>query len=160
MARSVRILKATVAHAEALAPLMRPEDAAEVWASGGYPPLDVLLEALNFSDVAYTLFLDGEVAAMWGVGPAMKPTLLAGRWLGVPWLLTGRAVTKHPGAFLRACRACLPLLLQRYPVLVQWVDARYVAAVRWVRWLGFEVGEPVPFGVSGLPFHPVRIRRS
>jgi hypothetical protein len=42
-------------------------------------------------------------------------------------------------------------------VLENFIDARYEAAVRWAKWLGFDVGAPVPYGPAGMPFHPARL---
>lgn len=157
MAAEVSIVRATREHAIALAPTMRKADAAEVWASGRYSPQEALLESLRASAEAYTLLIDGEPAVMWGVVPLPTRTLLAPP-AGAVWLLGGEAVTRHKRLFLRLSRVGLARLLERYPVLVNAVDARYVQAVRWLRWLGFTVGEAQPFGVAGLPFHPISIR--
>lgn len=151
---------ATEAHARALAPLMRPEDAAEVKASGGYEPLAALLDAVSMSERPLALLFDGEVAAIWGVVPLPAPTFLGESRTAVVWLLTGAAVERHPLAFLKLCRPALRMLLDRYPTLINAIDERYTVAVRWAKWLGFDVWPALPFGVDGLPFHFITISRS
>jgi len=49
--------------------------------------------------------------------------------------------------------------LAGYSHLENWVDARNTKAINWLRWLGFTVHDPVPFGVAGLPFHRFDMRR-
>jgi hypothetical protein len=73
------------------------------------------------------------------------------------WFITGQKFIERPRAFARPARAVMAQLLERYPILVNYIDARYEAAVRWAKWLGFRVGEPVPYGPAGMPFHPARL---
>lgn len=154
MAADVQVVPATPAHAEALAPLMRAEDAAELAASLGVGPLQGLLASLDASCAARAVLFDGEVAALCGVAD----TDVQG--VGCVWALTGRAVERHPRAFVRLSRAAVAEYLTRYEVLFNFIDARYGRALRWVRALGFTVQEAQPYGAAGLPFHPVVLRRA
>lgn len=72
--------------------------------------------------------------------------------VGVPWMVTTEHIADDPRGFLRASKAVLAEILQRHQVLVNYVDARNVAAIRWLAWLGFEIGDPVPYGLHRLPF--------
>lgn len=153
-----RLLPATREHARELAPRMRAADAAEVLASGGYTPIEALVGALDLSERAWTLELGGEVAALFGVVP-LRGTVLGPVQAGVIWALTGTTVERHRKSFARVSRDVLPALLEEYPALVNYVDDRYAAALRWAAWLGFDVGPPEPFGLHGLPFRRIVIRR-
>lgn len=148
----VRIFPASTADAEALAPLLRPEDAYEAWALEGAEPVDALMRSLRESSKAWAATVDGEPAALWGVVPV---GLLTGT--GIAWMLTGRAVEKAKWTFLRECRDRLVEIQREYPVLINVVHARYVRAVRWAMWLGFDVSRPFVYGPAGEPF--VRIER-
>lgn len=154
MGTELVIVKSRLRHAAALAPLMRAEDTAEVLASGGFSPFQALRSSMRHSKVCRTALVAGEVAAIFGAMADPEPGV------GIVWMLTGQAVTKHPRAFLRACRPALAELHKDFPILWNAIDARYEAAIRWARWLGGEVLQPTPFGVSGLPFCPVFFRRS
>lgn len=158
MGPTVDIVPARADHAEQLAPLMRDADVAEIYASGGVSPLIALLSSLASSEVAYALLFDKEVAAMFGVVPA-GGTLLTPTDSGVAWALTGRAVAKHPKAYLRASRSVLPALLKVRPLLFNIVDARYTGALRWAEWLGFDVRDALLLGPYAMPFHPI-VRRA
>ncbi len=155
MVTEATVVPATRELAELLAPLMRAEDVAELRA-GGLTPLEGLLQSIEGSDVAQAVMVGGQVGAMFGVGP------LAGvnERVGQVWFLTGRLMSKHPAAFVRLARPAIASMLELYPVLFNVIDARYAAAVRWVKWLGFEVGEPQPFGPAGVLFVPARLRRA
>lgn len=152
MSARVAILPATLAHAQALGPLLRDGDREEGLALG-LDPAAAVVESLGLSEVAYALVFDGEVAAVCGVVPTRKPGT------GQVWIVTGRAVDRHPKAYLRATREVLGMLLERYEELGNLIDSRYLGAVRWARWLGVEVHEPVPAGPYGIPFHPFVVRR-
>ena len=76
---------------------------------------------------------------------------------GVPWLLTAEELGSHPRVFLRGCRAFIAEVRPMYRSLASFVDERHVVAVRWLRWLGFEILPARPFGADQLPFHPFRM---
>jgi hypothetical protein len=149
----VEITVPTPEHVVALAETMRPEDAAEVRASGGYSPVRALWESLVLSTEAYALLFDHQVAAIWGVVQTQP------RREGVAWMMSGRVVLAHRREFLRLSKVVLRDLLQRYPVLWNFIDARYEAALRWAQWLGGELRAAVPHGLEQRPFHPVVFRR-
>lgn len=149
-----RIEIATKEHALALAPLMRPEDAAEVRAYAGWTPLEALINSLEESAYARTLFLADEIAAMWGIAYFGEQTEVA-----VGWALTGRVAARYPKTFFATCKAELERMLKICPALINGIDARYTTSVGWADRLGFKVLDPIPFGVEGRPFHPVRIDR-
>lgn len=153
----VEIVPARAAHAEALAPRMRHAEVLEVRASGGFEPLQALLEALQHSERAFAGLIDGEVACMWGV-EHLRYSAVSGR-VGAVWLLTSPIIERYPKVFWRGCRRELAALFESYDLLVNAIDARHVQAVRWARRLGFPLEEPRSFGVEGRLFHWFRVRR-
>lgn len=159
MGVSVTFEPATVAHAEALAPLMRAEDLAECQALGYPTAHEALLVSLKNADIARAMLFDGEVAALFGLA-VRRSTVLGSSDVGLVWLLSGRAVARHPSAFLRHSRPVLAALLQHCATLGNCIDARYTGALRWAMWLGFDIGRPVALGPAGMPFCPVTITRA
>jgi hypothetical protein len=159
LAGSLTFVPAHEGHAQSLALTMRPEDVEEVGASGYDSPLQALLVALEVSDRSWAVLADGEVAAMFGIATAADTVLGSGH-IGQVWFLTGSGFLRHKRAFVRVARAVVRQLLEECGILYQYVDARYAAALRWVKWLGFAVGPPVAHGPHGLPFCPAVIRRT
>jgi hypothetical protein len=143
-------------HLEQLAPRLRQLDYQELEAARGFDmqPLEVLLDAWRISAVTYAAELAGQAIACWGVHPV---SVMGG--IGVPWLLTSDEITRRPLAAATLARPALGVLLDVYPRLIQWVDARHEPALRFVRWLGFHVEDAQPYGPYGMPFHPVAIGR-
>ncbi|MBX3503328.1 MAG: hypothetical protein KF889_28120 [Alphaproteobacteria bacterium] len=128
---------------------MRAADIREIEAAIGVAPLPALLLSLARSTEAWAGTVDGEVACVFGVGPL---SLLGGE--GCPWLLGSDLVERNAVAFARRNRAMVARWLRTYRVLRNHVDARNSQAIRWLRWLGFTIGPPAPYGVARLPFHP------
>lgn len=138
---------------EALAASMRPEDAAEVLASGGHSPLEALRVSVEASSEVWAWEVGGEVAAIFGVVPLEQSALLSPR-SAIVWALTGSAVTRNRKAFVRASRAIVAALLFRWDALFNAVDQRYTGAIRWLESMGATFAPPRPFGAQGLPFVP------
>jgi hypothetical protein len=145
---------ATDADAVVMAPRLRPDDVAEIYAASGRVPEVSLVDGINRSTEAWTGLVDDDVACMWGVGPL---NLLAGR--GCPWLLGTHLVEAHAGAFLRCSRLCLRQMFTTYESLENFVDARNRLSIRWLRWLGFTIAPAQPHGFLRLPFHHFSMRR-
>lgn len=145
----IRLVVARADHIPLIAARMRPEDRAEIAASGGYRPEEALRDSLAGSEFARTAFVDGEPLAMFGVWAKGE--------MAIPWLLTTDAVCRYPLSFWKASKAIVRELREAYPVLAQFIDVRHVSALSWARRLGFTVGEPRPFGVEGRRFCPITV---
>ncbi len=89
---------------------------------------------------AGTAFVDGEIAAMWGLCADMLSDC------GEPWLVTTNAVEAIPVTFVREGRRQVARMLAVKPRLENMVAARYQRAVRFLEVLGFVVDPPRPFG--------------
>jgi len=133
---------------------MRPEERAELTAAA-LEPLEAVLQSMRKSDASWAAIVAGEVGAMFGVGQ------LAGtsERVGQVWFLTATPFIKHPRAYMAVAREAVSSMLELYPVLFNIIDSRYAAAVRWAKWIGFDVGAAQPFGPAGVPFVPARLRR-
>lgn len=163
----VTIEKATPLHALQYAHLLRDADRAEIEATfgAGLTVEYVLQQGIDASLECFSVRLGGELACLWGV------SMLRQNVEGFPvnynpyaeaacgWLLTTAAVERHKKTFWLACAAVIPPLLDKYPVLVNWIDVRHVQALRWARRLGFHVEPPAPHGVAGLPFHRFELKK-
>lgn len=150
----IEILPATPDHAVDLAPRLRPRDIAEIEASSGRPALDVLAESINRALWSEALIVDGCVEALGGLG-----TLSMMFGPGVPWLVGSNRMNERKRWFLMQSRRQVDRMLASYDQLVNFVDARNGPAILFLRWLGFTLDEPVPWGHAGLPFHRFHMER-
>jgi hypothetical protein len=139
----IAMLPATGKDAHELAPLLRADDRAEVLALLGpvHPvegPADGLLQGVTTAHEAWTARDGaGRIICMAGVSPL---SLIGST--GIPWLLGSDLVRTHRRAFMVESRRLVARWLTRFDALRNVVDARYGAAIRWLGWLGFEIGPP------------------
>lgn len=132
----ITMLPATEDDARELASVLRIEDRLEVEALG-FDAFEGLFQSLIGAQEAWTYRADGQIVCMAGVTSCS----LIGR-RGVPWLLGSVLVGQHRRSFLVETRRMVTHWLTLFDVLSNVVDVRYEAAIRWLRWLGFEIGPP------------------
>ncbi len=150
------IVPAHIDHVDYIARNMSDADRAEVAASVGISPREALVQSLEASVLAWTGMVgDSRPVCMYGVSPI---DILGG--VGSPWLLGTGDLPRHAKTFLKFNREYIPKMLEVFPVLVNWVDARHVAAIRWLNRLGFQFDvEPVAYGPWGMPFYRFEMER-
>lgn len=127
---------------------LRPRDYDEVEAATG-DVIGTLLLCQPMSDDPITLRdRNGELVAVYGVSPVslMSDT-------GALWLLGTPRMERNAKAVFRDAQRYIAFVRERYPRIVNYVDARNGPSIRWLRRLGFTIDPPAPYGVAGLPFH-------
>jgi hypothetical protein len=154
-----QLVDATEVHALAFAPLLRPEELAELEASGVVDPLEMLVHGVRTSDLCLAAIHDGKVGAMIGVSSA-DPSILGRGRVGQMWFLTGTPFLSTPRPFLRVARRAVARMLELYPMVWNLIDARYEGALRLARSMGAELSSPVAYGPHGMNFVPFHIWRS
>lgn len=134
---------------DALVLPLRRADRDEIEALTGRNPRAVLVESVEASAKAWAGLADGTLVCLFGVVPKSLVGIT-----GIPWLLGSDDVCAYSRQFLRRNRAYVDVMLADFPYLINVVDARNAVSIRWLKWLGFRFGQPVPMGVRGLPFIP------
>ena len=137
-----------------LAENMRDLDRQEVYAATGATPLEALTHCMERKREAFTATADGVPFCMFGV------TDLTSMGGGTPWLLTSQDILKHRRQLIKFSAPVAHYWRDNmYDYLINFVDARHLPALRWASHIGFEVREAKPYGVFGLPFHPIVMQR-
>jgi hypothetical protein len=103
--------------------------------------------SIDNSSEAFVAVIDDEVVAAFGVVPSGTPGL------GKPWMVGTSNIDHHAIAFLRLSKQVLTNIMLRWPRLENWADARNVRGLRWLRFMGFTIHDPILLGEKGLPFH-------
>jgi hypothetical protein len=134
-------------HASHIAPRLRGADVQEVAAYAGVAPLRALCLSMRASSLAVTAVWDGEPVGMFGVVPVSTVD-----GIGAPWMLGTPRVDRLAREWLIEAPQWLTMLGDGYFVLRNWVDARNVRSIAWLRRMGFSVAKPEPYGAAGLPF--------
>lgn len=91
---------------------------------------------------------DGTPVSLVGVAPV---SLIGG--IGSPWLLGTDRVREFSGALIRYGYEYIQAMTAQYPQLINYVDARNTASIRWLKRLGFTIHDPAPVGHQNMPFH-------
>ena len=139
----VRIEQATVDHVLKLVP--RQADIDEVYAACGLTANDALLSSINLDGEHFAGFVDDELVCIFGVGGLYG--------VGIPYMIGTDNLMRHRKSFLVYSRGFIDKMKRRYSYMTNFVDARNVASIAWLKWLGFSIDYAVPFGFLGLPFH-------
>lgn len=151
------ILSIRSAHPDDCAPIaacMRADDRREV-AVLGQTPYEALHESLTESSITYTVLTDGEPAAMFG----LMPLSVIGNHACI-WLLTSDLVDSIASiTFVRMSRHIISQFLDLYPVLENWVDARYMQAIKWLTLCGAHFDASREIGPERITFRHFAIRR-
>lgn len=146
-----RIEPADDAHISFIADNMREADQREIWASSRHTPDVALRKSLELSALAWTCFVDGTPAFMWGV--AGQGGILSEA--GAPWLLGTDAIYKVSREFLRQSRAYVDRMQALFPRLENHVHAGNALSIRWLTWCGFTLDE-APVRINGEEFFMFR----
>lgn len=153
MAGEIRVVPIRALDMREVARRMRRADREEVWKASGMTPAEALIFSLRKSSAAWTVLIDGRAEAIFGVGAI---NILAG--VGAPWLLGTDAIERNAAGFLRGSVEWRDQLLRHYPILRNLVDVDNSVSLRWLRWLGFSIFDPI--SLRGHEFRPFELRSS
>lgn len=138
-------------HVGELSSELRVKDRMEILGLG-FGVKKALWRAYKSSVFCRTAFVDGEIAAMWGLCLNWRPGLSLLGNLGVPWLHTSVKVEEMPVAFVKAAKREVAAMKALRPQLENFVLADYAEAVKLLKILGFSIDDPAPVGVNGVHY--------
>jgi len=120
-------------------------DRAEMAASGLQDPPEVFADAARDAAVSYAVYLAGEPVAVCGcsAGP---------NGVGIPWMITTDKAAQAGPAGAVLSRRVVGEMQEHFAVLSNWVHCEHRRAIRWLKWLGFNV-RPEAVGPNGA-FRP------
>jgi len=141
------IREAEIADIYRLARNLRDGDRLEV-TSLGTTPAEALRKSFKHAIFRRTALIEGQIAAVWGLGGSMLGDT------GYPWLLTAPIIETLPLSFVREARGQVWDMMSRKRRLEGLVAADYRCACRFLQVLGFTLDEPQP-----MPPHKVKFRK-
>lgn len=127
-----------------LAENIREDDRLEIWHCARTTPLQAFQNGYEVSDNPLTVVWGEKPVAMFGVTGA--------NGVGVPWMLATDDLKRIRKSFLRECRSYAMELHNEYPLLVNHVWAKNTVHIQWLRWLGFILSTPEPYGPDNEMF--------
>lgn len=145
------MIPATHEHLYELAAFMRQADRDECIAQTGLHPSIALGMSVGGSEKSWAGLVGHDLLCIWGVSESDDDEKV-----GNPWMLATDLLVTHQRRFLKQCRGAVEEMQDMFPILENHVDARNTTAIRWLRWLGFDILEAEPHGPYKMPFHPFR----
>lgn len=133
---------------------LRESDIQEMQASHNIFPGEALSQGFYDSIICLTVVNNYVPVAMFGINAKSFFSQDA-----VIWLLATPGLEKIQIRFLRHCKEFVNLMLSYYPMLYNFVDTRSTKTILWLKFLGAEIEEPVPYGFAQLPFHRFSFKR-
>jgi hypothetical protein len=143
----VIVKKTTIEDVEVLIERIRLADKREIECATGLPHYESIIKACETCDEVWSAFVDGDLIAVFGMNVISYVTGSA-----IPWFISTHEIEKHQIVFLKFCRPVFKKMCSNLNSLVNYVDDRNDLAKNWLKWLGFKLHDPVPFGVEMMPF--------
>ena len=138
----------TAEDVEYLADNLRQQDRDEVLAWSGRSNIAAILhESITMSPLCVAVEKYGRLLC---IGGAARRSLLSS--VGTPWMLGTDELSNEGRLFVAHGRRCINELLTVFDGLENYVDARNLKSIVWLRRMGFAVHDPLPYGYAGLPF--------
>lgn len=142
---NVKMRRATVDDCKSLAPRLRAEDVAEAYAASGLPASYAMMFGLRADTMVACI--DGQPEMIFGC--------YGDGFTGTPWMLASPLpfTPLWSRVFLRSSKETVDHWQARFPLLANYVDARNVTHIKWLRRLGFNfIRRDETYGVAGIPF--------
>lgn len=154
MSVEIKFVKPTIELVEAIAEDMRQADADEIWSSDNYTPLEALMQGWKISDRVTIVTVNNEPCVMFGL---VICDILTGT--GNLWMLGTNNSLNYKRQFLIRTPMVIDEMLKICPKLFNYVHVENKISIRWLKWLGFNLDEPIVYGVEKELFHKFHIER-
>lgn len=127
----------------AIAAVVRAQDADECMAACGLDVRTALEMAHPMTEKMWAGEVDGQIVVLAGVSSSQeRPDI------GVPWMMSSPVMDEVAIPFLKENRWVVDEMKEEHLLLTNFVDARNVKAIRWLKWLGFRI---LPAETHGAP---------
>lgn len=154
MTLEVSIEPTVLADLDELSANMRDIDIKECKLMHNAPPILALKHSFAASHEVLTGRVNGELVTVFGI--ARVSVLNAD---GIPWMLGTDLIDKYAFTFVRRSRKLINKWSEDHPVMKNYVHVDNTISIHWLKWLGFDVKEPIIYGNTNALFHPFELRR-
>lgn len=154
MSVEVKFVEPTRDLIDVIANDMRQDDVDEIWASNHHTPIEALMSGWEKSTLSTVVLVNDEPCVMLGL---VIRDILSGN--GVPWLLGTNNALKYKRQFFTQVPAVIDEMLSVCPKLYNYVHVNNTVSIKWLKWIGFIIDEPLPYGLDNEMFHKFYIER-
>ena len=104
----------------------------------------------NSSLMKAVALIEDELACIIGVCSASKSIINV---VGVPWLLGTEVIKNNKREFCGEYAKIINQMLSEFSLLENYVDSNNKDAIKFLKRAGFKIGDAMPVGIDGHPFH-------
>lgn len=126
---------------------MRKSDVREIYYLAALKPTQAMRTTAAVSVISWTAHIEGRPLLAFGV--CRRSTMSD---VGMPWALGTEEADKNIAAYARHSRTFFEGVTQTFQVLENYALAENKKTLRWLKWMGFDMDEPAPYGCFGVPF--------
>ena len=132
-----------------LYPKIREVDVEEVKATIGLDINDGLMASYLTSDETFTMVADdSDLLGMFGISKTADPMI------SVVWMLCTERLAQYSKSFIKLSKQWVIEQNKKHSILMNYVDARNITSIKWLKHLGFVLINRVEeFGVGKKPFY-------
>ena len=143
-----KIVKASIEHARYLADNLQRSDVKELEYSEGKDPYEAIVEGIKRSDDCCVTLEEGLPILIFGV----RGMSVTSR-VGSIWMLSTRLSPTARKLLLINSKAFIDRMISHYTKVFNYVWVGNKSAIKWLRWVGFDIHPPAPHGIAGKDFH-------
>ena len=137
--------KVTASDVLHIAENMRAVDRQEIWDSHHALPLQALRLSTQLSSLSWAIRRPEFDLAVGVIGVCPNPSSPD---CGTPWLLATNDFDEVGLRVLRESRDMVARMLEEHSFLENWVSACNLTHIKWLKWSGYELDDPAPFGAE------------
>jgi hypothetical protein len=142
----IEILETEQEHIDYLIDHLRLVDIEEIkdmWGVDDDRIVEVVQTSFLISKKCWTLLKNNEVVCCWGV-----TTNTFDDRNGIVWLLGTYEMANIKMKFVRESKKYIQKMMENYELLENYVSVKNELSIKWLKWCGFKLEEPVPIGVN------------
>lgn len=124
-----------------------PLEEIQAYRATGIPAKDAVLNAWENSKRRWVIFKNSQPVGLLGVEDA-------GEGLGIPWMVGTPEMAKIKLFLCRNSAKYVEEMKKGFTKLANYVSVENKLSIGWVRWCGFTLHPPIPYGPFGYLFHP------
>lgn len=143
----LEIVPAEQKHVDALMGKLREADRNECWSLARITADYALQISFDNAKMCWVALYKGSPVCCFGVGAYSNLS-----HKGCPWMLATEALLHFQVQVIKGSKLYVKKMLEPFDILENYVDNRNVVAVRWLKWCGFTMEDPVALGPDGVLF--------
>jgi len=149
----IKFVKANQLFVDELKDGLRLEDEQECLAASNQHASFAMQAGFNNSTLCWVGLIGGKPFNCFGVAPSGI------EGLGVPWMLGTNDIKNAARGIAKNSEIYIGKMLDAYPKLLNWVDARNLISIYWLKRCGFNIEPPTHYGHQNKLFHRFHINK-